>query len=90
MKEKLKNAYVSCLILFIFLLPIVHLNYVIKLAKEQGELRKLKKSVNEYEELYQSKKISYENKVDLKRIEKEARTKLKMEVSNEIEYFKLK
>jgi Tfp pilus assembly protein PilO len=90
MKKKFKDAYITIVILLIILLPIVHINYVIHLAKEQGEVRKLKKSVNEYEELYQSKKISFENKVDLERIEKEAKTKLKMEVSNEIEYFKLK
>lgn len=90
MKKKLKDAYISFIILLIILLPIVHLNYVIQLAKEQGEVRKLRKNVNEYKELYQSKKISFENKVDLERIEKEARTRLKMEVSNEIEYFKLK
>lgn len=90
MKEKLKKVYISLVILLIVSLPIVHLNYVIQLAKEQGEVGKVKKIVNESEELYQNRKIALENKVDLEKIEEEARTKLDMEVSNEIEYFKLK
>lgn len=90
MKKKLKEVYTVLIVFLIIALPIVHLNYVIKLAKEQGEVRKVKKIVSESEELYQSKKIELENKVDLEKIEKEAKTKLGMEVSNEIEYFKLK
>ncbi|WP_320046782.1 hypothetical protein [uncultured Ilyobacter sp.] len=90
MKKKLKEVYTLLIIFLIIGLPIVHLSYVIKLAKEQGEVRKIKKIVSESEELYQSKKIELENKVDLEKIEKEAKVKLGMEVSNEIEYFKLK
>jgi len=90
MKKKLKELYTLLIILLIIGLPIVHLSYFIRLAKEQGELRKVKKIVSESEELYQSKKIELENKVDLEKIEKEAKSKLGMEVSNEIEYFKLK
>ncbi|WP_319370361.1 hypothetical protein [uncultured Ilyobacter sp.] len=90
MKKKLKEAYTLLILVLIISLPIIHLSYVIQLAKEQGEIRKLKKIVNESEELYQNRKIELENKVDLEKIEKEARIKLDMEVSNEIEYFKLK
>lgn len=90
MKERIKDVYVTLLIAVMVLLPVVHLSFVIKVAKEQGEVRKLKRSLKEYEDQYQTKKIAFENKVDLQKIEKEARTKLGMDISNEIEYFKLK
>ncbi len=90
MKEKLKDIYIALLIILVVLLPVIHLNLFIQVAKEQGEVRKLKKIVNESEELYQSKKMELENKVDLEKIEREARVQFGMEISNEIEYFKLK
>ena len=69
---------------------LTHNNYLVKVSKlekavieEKKNLENLKKDLNE-------KQTEYDKAVDLKRLELEMKEKRNMEVSKEVNYFKIK
>ena len=84
----MKLALYGCLITIGIWLT--HNNYLVKVSKlekaviaEKKNLENLKKDLNE-------KQTEYDKAVDLKRLELEMKEKRNMEVSKEVNYFKIK
>ena len=69
---------------------LTHNNYLVKVSKLEKAIMKEKVQVEDLRKELNEKRVEYEKKSDLKKLELEMRDKRNMEASKEVNYFKIK
>lgn len=69
---------------------LTHNNYLVKVSKLEKAIMNKKVQVEDLRKELNEKRVEYEKKSDLKKLELEMRDKRNMEASKEVNYFKIK
>lgn len=69
---------------------LTHNNYLVKVSKLEKAIMNEKVRVEDLRKELNEKRVEYEKKSDLKKLELEMRDKRNMEASKEVNYFKIK
>lgn len=89
-EKKVRKRGIGILIFSIVSVWIIHGWLIIKVSDLEKLAKIEKKKLAEVQKEVSEKRIAYEQRVDLGKIEKEMRTKHKMEISKDIQFFKIK
>lgn len=77
-------------IVIILSIWLTHNNYLVKVSKLEKAIMNEKVRVEDLRKELNEKRVEYEKKSDLKKLELEMRDKRNMEASKEVYYFKIK
>lgn len=83
------TKYFLLLLLFVVPVWIIHGQLIMKISKVEREISKEKVELRELEKVVNEKRFEYDQKIDLEKIEKDMRINHKMEISKDINFFKI-